>query len=71
MIESLVKGTIMILRRFMQHVREQNWLAVVIDVLVVFGSVVLATQFSEGIDSRRAQDALTSAMSRVSRVQAV
>jgi hypothetical protein len=34
--------------------------------LVVFGSVVLATQFSEGIDSRRAQDALTSAMSRVS-----
>ncbi|MEM7284145.1 MAG: hypothetical protein AAF438_21275 [Pseudomonadota bacterium] len=56
----------MILRRFIKHVSEQNWLAVAIDVLVVFGSVVLATQFSEGIESRRAQDALTTAMSRVS-----
>ena len=46
----------MILRRFMQHVGEQNWLAVCIDVAVVVGSVFLATQLSVALD-RQAQEA--------------
>ncbi|MEO1082256.1 MAG: hypothetical protein AAFY29_22045 [Pseudomonadota bacterium] len=43
----------MLLRRFMVHVREQNWLAVPIDVVVVFGSVVFAIRFSQALDRRR------------------
>lgn len=56
----------MILRRFIQHVREQNWIAVGIDILVVFGSVLLATQISVAIESERGSDQLESAMKRVS-----
>ncbi|MEO1078307.1 MAG: hypothetical protein AAFY29_02040 [Pseudomonadota bacterium] len=52
----------MILRRFMQHVREQNWFAVGIDVMVVVGSVFLATQLSSALDTRRADQDLKASM---------
>ena len=56
----------MILRRFIQHVYEQNWVAVLIDIIVVFGSVLLATQISVAIESKRNNDQLKVAMKRVS-----
>ena len=52
----------MILRRFMQHIREQNWFAVSIDVIVVVGSVFLATQLSSALDTRRAEQDLIASM---------
>jgi len=45
----------MILRRFMQHAGEQNWFAVAIDVIVVLGSVLLATQISIAIENAKSQ----------------
>ena len=57
----------MILRRFTQHVRDQNWFAVGIDVVVVVGSVLLATQLSTAIDNRRARADLNSSMLNVHR----
>jgi len=50
----------------MQHVREQNWTAVVIDIGVVCGSVLLATQISIGLEKEREQRELQSAMKHVS-----
>jgi hypothetical protein len=36
----------MILRRFAQHIKEQNWVAVFVDILLVGGSVLLAAKIS-------------------------
>lgn len=36
----------MILRRFMKHVTDQNWIAVVLDVLVVITGIFLGMQVS-------------------------
>lgn len=50
----------------MQHVRDQNWMAVVIDIVVVCGSVLLATQISIGLEKDREQRELRSAMKHIS-----
>lgn len=55
----------MLLRRFIKNVADQNWLAVAIDVLVVFGSVLMATQLSIRIEEEKAQRDLENAMSKV------
>ena len=56
----------MILRRFMQHFREQNWFAVGIDVIVVFGSVLLATQIAVAIENAKAKRDLEASMRNLS-----
>ncbi|AOE48774.1 DUF6090 family protein [Kangiella sediminilitoris] len=43
----------MILRRFMEHVKDQNWLAVGLDFLVVVSGIFLGMQVSEWNDSRK------------------
>ena len=55
----------MILRRFMQHMREQNWLAVGIDIVVVMGSVLVATQISVQIEEGRQQRDLQRALNNL------
>lgn len=44
----------MILRRFMHHIKEQNWFAVGLDVLVVIVGIFLGLQVSEWNDERKA-----------------
>ncbi len=56
----------MILRRFMQHAGEQNWFAVAIDVIVVLGSVLLATQISIAIENAKSQRDLESSLRNLS-----
>ena len=46
----------MILRRFMEHVREQNWFAVGLDVLVVIVGIFLGMQVTEWNESRKDQN---------------
>ena len=43
----------MILRRFMQHVKEQNWFAVGLDVIVVIVGIFLGMQVTEWNDERK------------------
>ncbi len=43
----------MLLRRFMKHVTDQNWLAVGIDLLVVIGGIFLGMQVTEWNDERK------------------
>ncbi len=43
----------MILRRFMQHMNEQNWLAVGLDLIVVITGIFLGMQLTEWNESRK------------------
>ncbi len=43
----------MILRRFMQHIKEQNWFAVGLDVIVVIVGIFLGMQVTEWNESRQ------------------
>ncbi len=43
----------MILRRFMQHVKDQNWFAVGLDVVVVIVGIFLGMQVTEWSDGRK------------------
>ena len=43
----------MILRRFMEHVRDQNWIAVGLDFLVVVSGIFLGMQVSDWNNSRK------------------
>ncbi len=43
----------MILRRFMQHIKEQNWFAVGLDVVVVIVGIFLGMQVSEWYEHRK------------------
>ena len=45
----------MILRRFMQHVKEQNWFAVGLDVIVVIVGIFLGMQVTEWNESNKNQ----------------
>ena len=45
----------MILRRFMQHIKEQNWFAVGLDVIVVIVGIFLGMQVTEWNDARKAK----------------
>lgn len=45
----------MILRRFMQHVREQNWFAVGLDVIVVIVGIFLGLQVQAAYEERQAR----------------
>lgn len=45
----------MILRRFMKHVTEQNWFAVVLDVIVVITGIFLGMQVTEWNEDRKEQ----------------
>ena len=44
----------MILRRFMQHVKEQNWFAVGLDVIVVIVGIFLGMQVQQWYEMNRA-----------------
>ena len=46
----------MILRRFTQHINEQNWFAVGLDVLVVIVGILLGLQVQQIIEERQRQD---------------
>lgn len=46
----------MILRRFMQHVREQNWFAVGLDVLVVIVGIFLGFQVQAWYDKEQSKE---------------
>ena len=46
----------MLLRRFMQHVKEQNWFAVGLDVIVVIVGIYLGIQVANWNDSRKEQE---------------
>ncbi|WND02515.1 hypothetical protein QGN29_13260 [Temperatibacter marinus] len=46
----------MILRRFMKHVKDQNWVAVGLDVLVVITGIFLGMQVTEMNDERKNRD---------------
>lgn len=46
----------MILRRFMQHVREQNWFAVGLDVLVVIVGIFLGLQVQAWYDNQQSKE---------------
>ena len=43
----------MILRRFIEHIKEQNWFAVGLDVLVVIVGIFLGMQVTEWNDDRK------------------
>ena len=47
----------MLLRRFMQHVRVQDWFAVALDILVVIIGIFLGLQFTEWHQSRKDNEA--------------
>ena len=47
------RETRMILRRFMKHVTDQNWLAVGLDVLVVIVGIFLGLQVQEWNEDRK------------------
>ena len=46
----------MILRRFMQHLKEQNWFAVGLDVIVVIVGIFLGMQVTEWYEDREKRD---------------
>lgn len=54
----------MILRRFMQHLREQNWFAVTLDLMIVIVGVFLGFQVTAWNDGRADQEALRQALVR-------
>ena len=49
----------MILRRFSQHVKEQNWFAVFLDLLVVVTGIFLGLQVTEWNEQRKFENSLT------------
>lgn len=55
----------MILRRFMKHVREQNWFAVGLDVLVVIVGIFLGIQVSELHQDRKNDELETLYIERI------
>ena len=48
----------MILRRFMEHIRDQNWFAVGLDVLVVIVGIFLGMQVTDWNEVRKQEEAL-------------
>ena len=55
----------MILRRFMNHVSEQNWFAVGLDVLVVITGIFLGMQVTEWNEGRKEQARSVEVMKRI------
>ena len=55
----------MLLRRFMQHVKDQNWFAVGLDVVVVIVGIFLGMQVTEWNDARKEQITSDEYMSRI------
>ena len=52
----------MLLRRFMEHVKEQNWFAVGLDVLVVIVGIFLGMQVTEWNEERKERESLQQAL---------
>lgn len=55
----------MLLRRVMDHVKDQNWVAVFLDFLIVVIGVIVGLQFSNWNDNRASTSAYRKAMERL------